>query len=124
MELTFSCASEPFAHGLPCEKRSGGAPGETPKQLGASKTLKESRLSVYTTLVCQTSSYTPAPLGSAIPSVANANQRFPFRGARPVSHRHAAQTLSVEMSVNNPDWAALSSSVESQPTLNPDLMIS
>jgi hypothetical protein len=36
--------------------------GETPVLLSASATLKESQLLVYTTLVCQAPSYTPAPL--------------------------------------------------------------
>ena len=39
VELTFTCASEPFAHGYPAERGSGGALWETPNRLSASVRL-------------------------------------------------------------------------------------
>jgi hypothetical protein len=103
----FGCANEPFARGYPAERGSGGARGETPKQLGASKTLNESHLLVYTTLVCQASSYTSAFLGSTILSMklnANANYQFHFDECRQLFIPTHNVTLAIAtMRVGNPD---------------------
>jgi hypothetical protein len=59
--------------------------GETPNGLSASKTLRESHLLVYYTLVCQASSCTVWQTDSTILSMkltANANRQFHFDECR------------------------------------------
>jgi hypothetical protein len=80
--------------------------GETPVLLSASATLKESQLLVYTTLVCQVSSYTPAPLGSTTRSMKLLQMRIAALSSHKRSQlliRTHDETVSVTMRVNNPD---------------------
>src|SRR5439155_2349891 len=81
-EKVFWLCERAFRSRLPCGKRVGWSSWERRlTDFSASKTLKESHLLVYTTLVCQASSYTPASLGCTILSMkltANANRQFHF----------------------------------------------
>ena len=84
-----------------------GLLGETPNGLSASKTLNESHLLVYTTLVCQASSYTPASLGCTILSMkltANANRQSHFDECHQLFIPTHNVTLAIAtMRVGNPD---------------------
>ncbi len=84
-----------------------GLLGETPNGLSASKTLNESHLLVYTTLVCQASSYTPASLGCTILSMkltANANRQSHFDECHQLFiPTHNATLAIATMRVGNPD---------------------
>ena len=103
-----------------------GLLGETPNGLSASKTLNESHLLVYTTLVCQVSSYTPASLGCTILSMkltANANRQSHFDEC----HQLFIPTHNVTLAIARCASAIqivcqLELIVETQPQLQPALL--